>query len=139
MNDLIKEAEEEVFFLGLCLYGDHISIDGVSKLFGLTPTRFRNKGDKRVTSTGTELVQEIGMWEHWIKVVDDDISKILFDVLRGVKGSKCVGQFGIEQAEVDLLYLAEFYEEPKAFRFKIKSDVLERISDLGMDLIITAR
>ena len=139
MNNLKIEPEQDVFFLGIYLYGNNISIDDASKLFGLTPTKFRNKGDKRVTSTGTELVQEIGMWEYWIEVVDDDISKILLNVLQGAKGNNVVGQFGIEHAEVDILYPVMFFEEPRGFSFKIARELIARISDLGMDLIITAR
>ena len=139
INNMKPNLEKELCAVAIYLYGDYISIDDASRLFSLTPTKFKNKGDKRITSTGSEIVSKVGMWEHTITVARDDISKSVREILAGVEGDKILGRFGIEHAEIDIFFTFDHDEEFYGFSIKLDDESLRRMADLGLDLIITAR
>ncbi|MGN0126398.1 DUF4279 domain-containing protein [Glutamicibacter soli] len=131
--------EENFCSISLYLYGDNISHDEVSKLLGLSPTRVRSRGDVRVTSSGSKVVQKIGLWEYRKRIYTNEISSRAADFIAGINHSKVVGQAGIEKAELDVFVPLGEGDDQNGFSFELHAGLLATLSVLGFDVIITAR
>ncbi|MDH5824649.1 DUF4279 domain-containing protein [Luteimonas sp. RD2P54] len=125
--------------IAIYLYGNSISLESVSALLGLTPTRSRNRGDVRVTSSGSEVVQKIGFWEYRVKVNVDQASSSLFELMDLVKCDSLLGQAGIEKAELDIFVPLESGDSESGFSMEMPSGFLARLSKLGFDVVVTSR
>lgn len=125
--------------IAIYLYGDSITLDAVSVLLGLVPARCRNRGDVRVTSSGSEVVQKIGFWEHRVKVNVDKVSSSLIELMDIVKCDRLVGQAGIEKAELDVFVPLASRDSESGFSMEMPSGFLARLSKLGVDLVVTSR
>lgn len=84
--------------VGIYLYGDAISRNDASKLLGLEPTKFRNRGDVRVTSSGTEVTQKIGFLEYRERIDSNQISAFLVGIFSRIECSTIIGLAGIQKA-----------------------------------------
>ncbi|WP_273544224.1 DUF4279 domain-containing protein [Luteimonas saliphila] len=125
--------------ISIYLYGNSISLESVSTMLGLAPTRSRNRGDLRVTSSGSEVVQKIGFWEYRVKVNVDKVSSSLIGLMDLVKCDRLVGHAGIEKAELDIFVPFDSEGTENGFSMELPSDFLARLSKLGVDLVITSR
>lgn len=125
--------------IALCLYGDSISLNDVSRLLGLTPTRFRNRGDVRVTSSGSEVIQKIGFWEYRLRVNVSQISSSLIDMVGKIKCDRIVGEAGVNKAELDIFTPLDIESDQSGFSVELSSCFLNKLSALGFDVVITSR
>lgn len=125
--------------IAIYLYGDSISRADVSRLLGLEPTKFRNRGDTRLTSSGVEVVQKIGFWEYRIKVDDGQVLNCLADLVGRIKCEKIVGCAGVSKAELDIFSPIDFELNQGGFSVELPSSLLNRLSSLGFDVVITSR
>lgn len=135
----VPEMDDVFCAIGVYLYGDSISLDDISRLLGMNPTQARNRGDVRVTSSGTEVVQKVGFWEYRVKVNVSRASSCITELVDSIKCGKIVGEFGITKAELDIFTPIDMKSDKNGFSFEVPSRVLEKLSDLGFDLIVTSR
>lgn len=131
--------DENFCSISLYLYGDEISHDEVSELLGLSPTRVRSRGDVRVTSSGAEIVQKIGLWEYRERINTNQISAYIANFFDGIVCSKVVGVAGIEKAELDVFVPLGADDDQSGFSFELRAGLLAALSVLGFDVIITVR
>lgn len=125
--------------VAICLYGESLSVDGASRLLGLTPTRFRNRGDVRVTSSGSEVIQKIGFWEYRTSSSAKQITSSLAGIVSQIGCARVVGEAGIEKAELDVFVPLDAEDEQGGFSMGLSSDLLGKLSRLGFDVIVTSR
>ncbi|MGX5732492.1 hypothetical protein ACWKWK_18415 [Pseudoxanthomonas beigongshangi] len=125
--------------VAIYLYGDFISLDGASKLMGLSPTRSRNKGDSRITSSGSEVIQKIGFWEYRVKVPAEKVDSCLTGILNAVECNGLVGEAGISKAEIDIFYPLDTGDVQDGISMEMPCKLLKKLAFLGFDLIITVR
>lgn len=132
--------EDDFCSISLYFYGDNISHDDVSRLLGLAPTRVRSRGDVRVTSSGAQVVQKIGLWECRTRVKRTEIASGIAHMIGNIERSvSVVGVAGIEKAELDLFLPMDIGTDQGGFSFELPTVLLATISVLGIDVVVTAR
>ena len=131
--------DENFCSISLYLYGNEISHEEVSKLLGLNPTRVRSRGDVRVTSSGSEVVQKIGLWEYRQRIDTNKISTYIAGFFDGIACPKVVGVAGIEKAELDVFVPLGADDDQSSFSFELRNGLLAALSVLGFDVIVTVR
>lgn len=123
--------------IGIYLYGESLSLDDASQLLGLTPTKARNRGEVRVTSSGSEVVQKIGFWEFSIHVELGEINSAIAKLIDEIDCSRVLGFAGVEKAELDIFVPVD--EEQVGFSFELPTSALRKLTELGLDVVITSR
>lgn len=139
MNNKVGKVDDSICSIALYLYGNSISADDASRLLNLTPTRSRNRGDVRVTSSGSEVVQKIGFWEYRIRVMVSQIVPSLVEMFSEIKCTKIVGECGIEKAELDIFIPLDIEIDQSGFSIELPSNLLNKLSGLGFNVIVTSR
>lgn len=126
--------------IAIYLYGDDIRLDVASDILGLMPTRSGNRGDQISSSSGAQSTRKIGFWEYREIVAIHELNLSLSRVLDEVKATDAVvGSAGITRADLDIFKPIEPEDDPFGFSFDLSPDVLQRLAQLGFNLIVTAR
>ena len=126
--------------IAIYLYGDDIRLGDASVLLGLTPTRSGNRGDQRTASSGTQSARKIGFWEYREVVSINELDLSLSRLLRAITAKDAVvGLAGITRAELDIFKPIEPDDNPFGLSFDLSPCVLQRLAQLGLNLIVTAR
>ncbi|GEM_PF-6603175 len=126
--------------IAILMYGDSLSMDEVSALIGLTPTRTRIKGDVRTTSSGSQVVQRIGFWGYRVRVGTDQIESTISALVGAIDADCLVGQCGIEKAEVDIFVPLDpdLPSDGPRLSMELTSGLMRRLAVLGFDVILTS-
>jgi len=107
------KAYDYKIIVALYLRGNDLDPAAVTKVLGVSPSRFQCKGEKRVTSTSREYVAKIGMWG----LIADSDSCLLADHIAQLASSIAVDDdilktlAGIEEAYIDIFIAATANED----------------------------
>lgn len=130
--------EEDFISVGMYFYGENISLNEVSQLVGLEPTSARARGDIRITHSGVKVIQNNGFWEFREKVKVESLEIFLLKITKKI-GSRIVGKAGVTKAELDIFLPIDPDVKMAGFSFEIPNSMLEKIHNVGFDLIFTVR
>lgn len=135
----VADMDENFCSVGIYLYGDSILLDDASKLLGIQPTQSRNRGDIRVTSSGSKVVQKVGFWEYRIRISPDRLLPRVVDIFSKIRCAKVVGEAGIDKAELDIFIPLDAKADTDGVSFELPFDLLGKLSRLGFGVVVTSQ
>jgi hypothetical protein len=137
---VVEYMNEKECSIAIYLYGDDINLDAASELLGLTPTRTGRRGDLRSSSLGVQSIRKIGFWEYREHVETHQVDLSLSRILTSSKTTNSVvGCAGITRADLDIFKPLDSKDDPMGFSFDLSPNLLRQISQLGFNLVVTAR
>ncbi len=139
MDSQDSNMNDAICAVAILLYGDALETEQASALLDLSPTRTRNRGEVRTTSSGAQVLQKIGFWEHRVRVPVGDLSATIVQLVDAFQCETVIGRFGIEKAELDIFVPLNPEDERNGFEMELPSGLLQKLAMLGVDVLVTTR
>lgn len=126
--------------VGLYVRGDGLNPDSVSNVLGIEPSWSQEKGERKVTSTGREVIAKTGVWALVVAADSSELADHIGVLISkiGMKGQHISSILGVDDAYVDVFVaaLSDTYGEAScAFELNVK--VLAALKDMGLPLRLT--
>ncbi|WP_426804261.1 DUF4279 domain-containing protein [Stenotrophomonas sp. SrG] len=139
MNSQTTNIDGDTCAVAILLYGDSLDTKDASILLELSPTRTRNRGEERTTSSGAQIVQKIGFWEHRVRVPLDNLSRTIVQMISAIQCETVLGRVGIEKAELDIFVPLSTKAQKNGFEMELSPQLMRRLAILGFDVLVTTR
>jgi hypothetical protein len=127
--------------VSLCLIGEALDPEAISKLLGVTATTSRRKGEKRLIPSNKEIVSKVGVWIlGFEKDLDTiDLPAIVEELVERIGSNKAVlnGIPDVEDAYVDVFIATKSEDSGATCEFQLSAQNIAVISELGLPVRFT--
>ncbi|WP_082055148.1 DUF4279 domain-containing protein [Cupriavidus basilensis] len=131
--------DEPKIIVALYLNGEHLDPDSVTREFGVVPSRAQKKGERRVTSSGREVLVKQGSWAWSVELGSTSLDDHLARLIRSFPTGKPLSEIAnVEDAYIDVFVaLSSNLDGDAKCELDIKPDVLVSLAQLGLPIRMT--
>lgn len=122
--------------ISLCLHGEFLNPEEVTKVLNLSPVRSHRKADIYVTSSGSKIIRKAGYWKFTVEHCDFQIEKTIDKLLNllEMQNFDLVKINHVEQAYIDIFFAKKIFENEIVFRMDLNREIIQRIEKFGLSI-----
>lgn len=136
----IELAEKGTSGVYLWLHGDELDPADVTKRIGIAASKQCKKGDRHVTSTGSEIIRKRGMWSLDSSNNSDPIANQISEILGLFKENQNLFQLfpRLQTAELSIFCAVDHDSEGEGMvELSIENEVLVAAAALGLEISVS--